>query len=470
MITLSAAEIAAATGGELAGGLAADASVTGQVITDSREVAPGDCFVAIAGENIDGHRYVASAADAGAAVILSEQDVAVPHVRVDSTVQALGALAAHVLRALRERGEISVIGVTGSSGKTTTKDLLGAALSAFAPTIWPVASFNNDIGLPLTVLRCDENTRYLVAEMGASAAGELTRLTTIAPLDIAIVLMVGHAHVGGFGSLADVAKAKSELVAAIRPGGTAILNADDARVSAMRPSHADGSALAADHVRYFSARGELADRPGLAAADIREDALGRASFSLDGIEVRLPIVGVHHVNNALAALSAVAALGLDLARAARAIEGATISPHRMALTERADGVTILDDAYNANPESMRAAIDALARLSATRRVALLGTMLEMGGEAEAQHAEVGSHAAAAGLNWVISVAADAIATGAHEAARGELRIDALETNEAALALLEGELRDGDVVLVKGSNGARLWSVADHLAADQKAGA
>lgn len=471
MIELSASEIADATGGTLVG-LDADVRVTGSVTTDSREVAAGDCFVAIAGENIDGHRFVDAAAHAGAAVIIAEQDVEAPHVRVESTVTALGALAREVLARLRKDGDLTVIGVTGSSGKTTTKDLLGAALSEFAPTVFPVASFNNDIGMPLTALRCDENTRYLVSEMGASAPGELTRLTSIAPLDIAIVLMVGHAHVGGFGSLADVATAKSELVQGLPKGARAILNADDERVAPMADvaTHADGSPLDASQIRYFSATNALNDRPGLAATDVTLDPLGRATFTTAGATLTLPITGAHHVNNALAALSAVDALGLDVARAARAIEAAKISPHRMALTERSDGITILDDAYNANPESMRAAIEVLAALPAKRRIALLGTMLEMGGEADEQHREVGKTAAQAGLDWVICVAADPIGAGVRAVAGPEVRADAVQTNEEALDLLTPELTEGDTLLIKGSNGAGLWSVADRLATEKDCGA
>ncbi|MDO5701230.1 MAG: UDP-N-acetylmuramoyl-tripeptide--D-alanyl-D-alanine ligase [Bowdeniella nasicola] len=455
MIALSAAEIAEITGGVLAA--EPGRAVSGDVHTDSRLVRPGDLFVAIVGESQDGHAYIPQALKAGATLVLSDREVAAPHVRVGDTVAALGALAAAVLARLRDAGELTVVGITGSAGKTTTKDLLGAILSAEAETVWPEKSFNNDIGLPLTVLRAAPTTRYLVTEMGAAAEGELTRLTFIAPLDVACVLMVGHAHVGGFGSIEDVARAKAELVERVRPGGTVVLNGDDERVAAMagHARHEDGSPVS--DVRLFSARRD--------AADLTLDELGRAHFTYQGIPVEVPIPGAHHVANALAALTIAEALGVPGERAAAALGGAQLSAHRMDITHRADGVTVLDDAYNANPESMRAALISLAALPARRRIAVLGAMLEMGEEADGLHRDVGQAAAEAGIDVVYSVGADPIAEGAR--AGGVPEVWAYAARTEADAALAATLRSGDTVLFKGSNGTELWASAERLAAGER---
>lgn len=463
MISLDVATIAHAIDGTIVGSVPTDL-VTGQVHTDSRQIQPGDCFVAINGDCVDGHRFAQQAAEAGAAIVISEQDIQTPHIRVKSTVTALGKLAAYVLATLRAAGPIEVVGVTGSSGKTTTKDMLHAILSTAGPTVAPVSSFNNDIGLPLTVLRCDMNTRYLVAEMGASAVGELTRLTTICPLDIACVLMVGHAHLGGFGSIDDVATAKSELVRNLPSHARIVLNADDSRVAAMarRASVAGGTALPSEQVFWFSAT--KAVPVGGYATDVSCDSCGRASFTAvfdqHSEQVNLAIPGVHHVNNALAALTAAWLLGVDMAAAAAAVGTASISAHRMALTQRPDGITIVDDAYNANPESMRASLRTVADMPATRHIAVLGSMLEMGHQAPQAHFDIGELAGQLGYDWVISLTEPDIAAGA--ASAGVPRVDSAENCAEISALLQADWAAGDTVVLKGSNGTRLWSVADEL--------
>ncbi len=463
MITLDVATIARAMDGTVVG-CAPTALVTGQVHTDSRQIQPGDCFVAIDGESVDGHRFAEQAVAAGAVVVISERDIETPHIRVDSTVTALGKLAAYVLATLRAAGPIEVVGMTGSSGKTTTKDMLYAILSAAGPTVAPISSFNNDIGLPLTVLRCDMNTRYLVAEMGAACAGELTRLTTICPLDIACVLMVGHAHLGGFGSIDDVATAKSELVQNLPSHARIVLNADDPRVAAMasRASITGGGALPSEQVYWFSAT--KAVPVGGYATDVSCDSCGRASFTAvfdqHSEPVNLAISGVHHVNNALAALTAAWLLGVDMKIAAATVGTASVSAHRMALTQRPDGITIVDDAYNANPESMRAALRTVAAMPATRHIAVLGSMLEMGQQAAQAHFDIGELAGQLGYDWVISLTEPDIAAGA--AAGGVPRVDTAENCAEIRALLQADWAEGDTVVLKGSNGTRLWSVADEL--------
>lgn len=462
MIQLSVAEIASAVGGrpaQVSPGLA----VAGDVVTDSRLVTPGAVFVAIRGERTDGHEHVAAALAAGAALVLASRPVDGPHILVTDTVTALGELARAVLARLRAGGELQVVGVTGSVGKTTTKDLLGQVLSSVGPTVAPRESFNNEIGLPLTVLSATTLTRYLVLEMGASAPGHIDYLTRIAPLDVAVVLVVGHAHMGGFGSIDTVATAKAEIIAGLTAGGVAVLNADDARVAAMADA-APGPVL------HFG-RAESAE---IRAVDLTLDDAARPAFTLRSDAagartdhpVRLALHGAHQVTNALAVAAAVIALGLDAgAVATRLGEVDRVSAHRMALTARPDGIRVLDDSYNANPDSMAAALRALAAMPARRRVAVLGEMLELGHGAEQEHAELGQLAASLGIDVLVApgqagahVAAGAAAADTTTAPVTHVPADA----ESARALLDDLLTDGDLVLLKGSNGSGIWRLAEHL--------
>ena len=346
-MNLSLSQIAAAVGGRLIG---PDATVTGPVVTDSRQASPGALFVAVHGERTDGHAHLGSAGALGAvgAIVsdlkaartgLSEEpaeaaeseDLPMGLVLVEDTVVALGALARTHLAGLRQgavdRGErLTVVAMTGSVGKTTTKDLTRQLLAASGPTVAPRASFNNEIGLPLTVLEADESTRYLVLEMGASGAGHIAYLTDIAPLDAAAVLMIGHAHMGGFGSIEGVAAAKAEIIAGLLPEGTAILNADDARCAAM-------AELAPARVLTFSAQGEPAD---LQAENVVLDEAACAAFDLHlpGLDaprrVQLAVAGAHNVANALAAAGLALAAGLEPELIAERLGSVSIeSPHRM---------------------------------------------------------------------------------------------------------------------------------------------
>lgn len=475
MIALTAAEVAAITGGVLHA-LDPATVVAGPVVTDSREVAPGGLFAAIAGEHSDGHAFAATAVAAGACAVLAARPVAaadgtpLPAVVVPDVVVALGALAREVLCRLREAAVepggsgLQVVAVTGSVGKTTTKDLLLQVLGAAGPTVAPVRSFNNEIGLPLTVLRADDDTRYLVLEMGASGLGHIAYLTGIAPPDVAIVLVVGAAHVGEFGGLEATARAKSEIVTGLVPGGVAVLNADDARVAAM-------ASLAPGDVVTFGLSGAAQVR----AVDVRLGEGGRPQLTLvdargdepRSVPVRLRLVGEHHVHNALAAAAAALVVGLDLARVADGLAAAdALSPHRMHVVDRPDGVTVVDDSYNANPDSMRAALKALAALAGRdrRSVAVLGEMLELGDEARTAHDAIGRLAVRLdiGLTVVVGDGARAIADGAaHEGSWGDEVVLVADVAEAA-ALLESRLRPGDVVLVKSSYGAGLWRLGDRL--------
>lgn len=455
MIALTAAEVAAATGGRLEH-VSPDAVVDAAVI-DSREVAPGALFVALAGEHVDGHDFTRAAVEAGAPFVLADRPTGVASVIVEDVPAALGALAREVLARLRPRG-LRVVGVTGSVGKTTTKDLLAQVLGASGPTVAPVASFNNEIGLPLTVLRADETTRFLVLEMGAAALGELEYLTSIAPPDVAVVLRVAHAHVGGFGGIEAVARAKSEIVSGLAEGGVAVLNADDDRVAAM-------SALAERVVTFGEARSAT-----IRAADLRLEQ-GRARFTLTTPEgeapVHLTLVGAHHVTNALAAAAVALELGVRLEHVARRVSQArATSPHRMHVVDRPDGVTVVDDSYNANPDSMRAALQALAVLAGRERrtVAVLGEMLELGDEHRSAHDAIGRLVVRLNVDLTVVVGEGArpiFDAAAHEGSWGE-EVLAVDTVAQARELLDAALRPGDVVLVKSSHGAGLWRLADHL--------
>ncbi|MGY1743271.1 MULTISPECIES: UDP-N-acetylmuramoyl-tripeptide--D-alanyl-D-alanine ligase [unclassified Blastococcus] len=462
MIALTLAEVAQAAGGRLASGDPA-AAVTGAVTIDSRTVAPGDLFVALPGERVDGHDFLVAAAAAGAvAALTTRPDDALPCVVVDDPVAALGRLAGAVHARLVEGGLVT-LGITGSSGKTSTKDLLGQVLAAGGPTVSPPGSFNNDIGLPLTVLSAGADTRFLVLEMGARGVGHIARLCAVARPRIGVVLNVGSAHLGEFGSPEGTARAKGELVEALPAEGTAVLNADDPRVIGMAPR---------TRARVVTTgRGADAD---VRATAVALDAEGRASFTLTaGAEehpVALQVVGEHQVANALSAAGAALAAGMTPAAVAAALSAAQVrSRWRMEVTRRPDGVTVVNDAYNANPESMRAALAALTGMAGTRRIAVLGAMGELGPAAADEHERLGRDAVAAGVEIVVAVGPDAvgIATGARAAGArdGEGSVH-VPDRAAARALLTEVLVPGDVVLVKASRAYGL----ELLAADLLGGA
>ena len=473
VIALSVAEVAKITGGTLAGYTGAEATVTGPVVIDSREAAPGALFAALAGERVDGHDYAAAAAAQGAAAILAARplpEAGAPVITVSDVTLALGLLARAVLDRLPRA---TVVGITGSSGKTSTKDLTAQVVEHLGPTVAPEGSLNNEIGLPLTVLRADENTRYLVLEMSARGIGHIAYLTGIAPPRIGAVLNVGRAHAGEFGSLDAVAKAKGELVEALpeaAAGGLAVLHADDPNVAGMAPR---------TRARVVTTSVEDAGPAGARPADIRAtgitlDDLGRASFTLHlggaTAPVTLQVHGRHHVANSLATAAVAAELGMDLPAIAGALSAATArSKKRMELTSRPDGVLVVNDAYNANPDSTRAAIAALGHLTSTGRrgIAVLGYMAELGEIAAESHFEAGRLAAEAGAALVVAVGDGAapVLDGARATAgwRGETL--ALPDPRAAVEALRDRVRPGDVVLVKASKSAGLWEVADGLLAE-----
>jgi UDP-N-acetylmuramoyl-tripeptide--D-alanyl-D-alanine ligase len=437
------------------------ALVTGPVVIDSRQVEPGSLFAALPGERADGHDFAAAAAAAGAAVVLAQRPVGVPALIVPDVTAALGRLARAVLDRI---GDPVVVGITGSAGKTTAKDLAAQLIEPLGPTVSPRNSFNNDIGLPLTVLRATRQTRYLIAEMSARGAGHIARLCAIAPPRIGAVLCVGHAHAGDFGGIDAVARAKSELPAALPPDGWALLNADDPRVRAM-------AAVTQAKVMLFGRSEDAAVR----ATGVTVDGTGRPTFTLTtptgSAPVRLRLRGEHNVSNALAA----AAIADRLGRAAPDIaaglsEAEARSRWRMEVTERPDGVTVINDAYNANPEAMRAALATLRIIARGRRAfAVLGYMTDLGPHEAELHEQLGRDAAEAGLAGLIVVgdAAAPILAGAksHPAWRGEL-VGVADTS-AAIQAIRDRLRPGDAVLVKASRVAAIEGIALALAGEKE---
>jgi UDP-N-acetylmuramoyl-tripeptide--D-alanyl-D-alanine ligase len=459
VIPLTLAEVAGYTGAELAGVDDATRLVTGSIEFDSRKVTAGGLFVAFPGERVDGHDFAGAAVAAGAVAVLGNRPLpGVPMLVVEDALTALGRLA----RAVRDRlPDLTVIGITGSSGKTTTKDLIAQLLADLGEVVAPAGSFNNELGLPYTVLKATDKTRYLVLEMGARGVGHIRYLCEIARPTIGVVVNVGVAHVGEFGSVEVTAQAKSELVAALEPDGVAVLNADDPRVRGMRK-------ICRGHVVLA---GEAPDA-GYRAEQVTLDERGRPSYELvmagGRAPVRLGLTGRHQVGNTLLAAAVAGTLGMPTGEIAdRLGDLGLVSSRRMDVFDRADGVTVIDDSYNANPASTAAALRALADLGRDRRtVAVLGYLAELGEYERAGHEEVGRLAAELGVDLVVAVGCEAapIRDGAAAVAGWEGRPVLVTDQGAAVALLRDELRPGDVVLVKGSR-YRTWEVADALRAD-----
>ncbi|MFW6091967.1 MAG: UDP-N-acetylmuramoyl-tripeptide--D-alanyl-D-alanine ligase [Actinomycetota bacterium] len=463
MIPVTLAGIADMTGGRLDAVREPEREVTGPVVADSRLVHQGGLFVAVPGERVDGHEFAAAAVDAGAVAVLAQRPVGVPAVVVDDTTRALGELARGVLERLRPRP--AVVGVTGSSGKTSTKDLLAQVLALRGPLVAPQGSYNTEIGVPLTVLSTDEATRTLVLEMGARGVGHVAYLCRLARPDVGAVLNVGTAHVGEFGSREAIARAKAELVEALPAEGTAVLNGDDFLVRRMAERSAARTVMFGESVH--------AD---VRADDVRLDAGGRPSFTLvtpDGsAPVALRLVGEHQVSNALATAAVAHALGLEGKDVAAALSEATArSRWRMEVTDRGDGVTIINDAYNANPESMRAALQTLVTIGRDRRTwAVLGEMRELGTASEAEHDALGRLAVSLGVGRLVAVGEGARPVEAGAAAAGEGRQGRAEwvpDVERAIDLLRAQVTAGDVVLVKASRAAGLERLAAALSEEEE---
>lgn len=465
MIAMTLAEIASAVDGTLhLDGTDATAAtvVDGTVTTDSREIGSGDVFFAKRGEFDDGHRFAPAAVEQGAALLVVEHalELSVPQVVVADTVDALGALAAEVVRRVRSNGRLRIVGVTGSNGKTTTKNLLREILQGQGATVASRKSFNNEVGGPITALELTDDTEFLVAEMGASAVGEIARLVRMAHPDIGIVLKVGLAHAGEFGGIEQTVRAKSEMVTELADGEVAVLNADDPRVVPM-------AGLTAARVVWFGL-GEGAD---VRATDIVVHARG-TEFTVtapDGASapVRFGVLGEHHVMNALAATAAALELGVPLPAVVEALESVTLAERwRMQVMGGRDDITIINDAYNASPDSMAAALKTLAQVQApgTRTIAVLGEMSELGEFSGEEHDRIGLLAVRLGISQLVVVGPGA--RRLHITAINEGSWDGestyVETADEAFDLVTSLAQPGDTVLVKSSNSAGLRHLGDRL--------
>ena len=463
MIPMTLADIATAVGGQLAdAGDGTSIEVVGDVFHDSRQVVTGGLFVAIRGERVDGHDYAASCVEAGAAAALVEHPVGVPAVVVPDTIAALSALATVVVSRLPG---LRVVGITGSQGKTSTKDIVAQLLERTGETIAPAGSFNNEIGAPLTALRVRETTAYLVSEMGARGRGHIRDLAAMVHPTVGLVLNVGVAHIGEFGSQDDIAVAKRELVEALPEGGLAVLNADDARVAAMR-----------DHtVARVVTFGEASDAD-VRVSELRMDDDGHPVFLLsagaESADVKVPLVGEHQASNAAAAAAVALGLGMPFVDVVDTLRSLTSrSRWRMEVSSRSDGVTIINDAYNANPDSMRAALKTLAdfgrRRGTGRTIAVLGEMLELGESSSQEHDAVGRLAVRLDVSQLVVVGEGAKPMHLGASLEGSWNDESVHVPDvdAAVAFLRGALRPGDIVLVKASRAAGLERVAAALTAD-----
>jgi UDP-N-acetylmuramoyl-tripeptide--D-alanyl-D-alanine ligase len=466
VIAVTVDEIATVLGAQLAG-TGDPTAVVSALTADSRAVAAGALFVALPGEHADGHDYVAAAATAGAVASLTRHPVRglLCLVVVDPLV-ALGRLSRYLVDRASAAG-LQVVGITGSVGKTSTKDLLAQVLERAGPTVAAEGNLNNELGVPLTVGRIDVQTRFLVAEMGARGIGHIAYLCDIAPPRVGLVLNVGQAHVGEFGGQAAIARAKGELVEALPADGWAVLNVDDPLVWSMRRR-------TRAQVLPWSTMQPLED--GLWASGLVGDRHGRYSFALhdgrDGqsdSQVQLQLTGRHQVSNAVAAAAAAVAVGVELSQVASALTtAAPRSRWRMELHDRSDGVTVINDSYNANPDSMRAALTTLAELGRGGRHtwAVLGDMLELGETASDEHAAIGQFAAQTGVEHLVAIGeyAARITSAAVAAGLPSARAVPVTDKAEAVALVIGDLAPGDVVLVKASRGLALDTVADEILA------
>ncbi|WP_243062883.1 UDP-N-acetylmuramoyl-tripeptide--D-alanyl-D-alanine ligase [Humibacter sp. RRB41] len=466
MIAMTIAEIAAAVDGRVVG--AADAAarvIDGLSYTDSREMVEGGVFFAKPGEFTDGHLFAPQAVERGAALLVvdHELELDVPQIVVADVVEALGALARHVIDRARSAGILRIVGITGSNGKTTTKNLLAAILHPLAETVAARASFNNEVGAPLTMLEVTQTTRFLVSEMGASREGDIARLIHLAKPDVGVVLKVGLAHAGEFGGIEATQRAKSEMVTDLDAGDTAVLNADDPRVAAMAP-------LTDADVLWFGHDGVAApDR--VRATEVRASRAG-TTFTLhlpngDSREVVFRVLGEHHVSNALAAAASAFALGVGIDDIVAGLQSVTRAERwRMEVMGGVGGVTVINDAYNASPDSMAAALKTLVQLRepSGRAIAVLGEMSELGEASGPEHDRIGLLAVRLGIDQVVVVGAGArrmhISTINEGSWDGESVF--VESQDEAFDLLKSLLKEGDTVLVKSSNSAGLRHLGDRL--------
>lgn len=462
MFDLTLGQVCEVVGGTLNGDPAVRVS---GISIDSRSAKPNDLFAAIVGERVDGHQFVEQARNAGVTSCLTSKEVSGSHILVpaspdslDPVIHAIAKLSAHVRSLLRG---VEVIGITGSSGKTSTKDMIGQVLSQVGNTFAPAGSLNNELGLPLTLLSPPVDVKYLVAEMGMRGIGHISHLCELAQPTIGVITNVGRAHIGEVGSIEGIAKAKSELVSAIPANGVVVLNADDVRVLAMQK-------LTQATVFTYG----LSKTADVRAENLQLSPYGSYNFDLvyrgDRVSTSIPMLGEHNVLNALAAAAVGLAVGMELNDIARALMTIKqMSKWRMEVHQIPGNVTIINDAYNANPESMTAALQTLTAIPATGNTfAILGKMHELGDDSEAIHVQIANLATKLGVTQVIAVGEPA------RIYRLPQDIDSGETNAqksvwlpdfaSACDYIDKEVNSGDVLLFKASRAEQFEVLADQI--------
>lgn len=463
MISMTLADIAQTMQGTLvlgSTGSTADTVVSGLTDTDSRLITPGDIFVAKPGEFTDGHLFIPAAVENGAAVVIVDHEVetTVPQIVVDDTVVAMGRLATEVVARVRAKGNLTVVGITGSNGKTTTKNLVASMCERVGPTVFPRDSFNNEVGTPITMLKITEDTRYLVLELGASGKGHIKRMTDMVRPDIAAVLMIGLAHAGEFGGIETTVESKRELIESLGPDGIAILNLDDPRVMSMA-SAAPGEIITFGHSPEANVR----------VSDITSSIEG-TEFELHtpagDAHVRFKVLGEHHAMNAAAATAIALTLGFELELIVSSLESVIRAEHWRMELMGGNGVTVINDAYNASPDSMAAALKTLRQVAGpeNRTIAVLGEMAELGEYAGEEQDRLALLIVRLGIDQLVVVGdgarrlhISAINEGSWD---GESKF--YSTPDEAYDYLSSLLRAGDIVLVKSSNSAKLRFLGDRL--------
>lgn len=460
MIQLKLSEISEIINGTLQG---KDELVFGSVETDSRLVSAGALFVAKPGEVTDGHNFLESAKQLGAVGAIVERyidDIDLPQILVADAVKALGKLAKAVLAVVRKDGKLQVIGITGSNGKTSTKNMLRAILQKFGETVAPIESYNNEVGAPISVLKINRDTKFLVAELGAGGVGSIAYLADITNPDIGVVLKVGLAHVGEFGGIEVTSKIKAELVKALKPEATFVYNYDDGEVSAM-------TSLTQAHKVSFGTNSEANyyfDKVDLSIAGTTADIHypeGETS------RLTLRILGEHQLMNATAAIAVADRLGLPRPEVRKALENLPLAERwRMQLSNRSDGISIINDAYNASPDSMKAALQTLAHLgkSGRRTIAVLGEMAELGEYSKEAHDQIGRLVVRYNIDRLVVVGQGAklIHMGAMFEGSWDGESIYFDSSSEALEYIRGMLISGDIVLVKSSKSANLRHLGDDL--------
>ncbi len=473
MLQISINEIAEATGGRMllpgggncksnagaeAGETCGDTVITG-ISTDSRKIRPGDLFIPLIGENFDGHDYIARAFENGAAATLSQKPATdFPDrivISVGNTLMALQALAARY----RSRFSIPFTGITGSVGKTSTKEMVACALGTRYNVLKNEGNLNNEIGVPLTVFRLDASHEAAVVEMGMSGFGEISALTSIVRPKVAIITNIGISHIEKLGSRQNILKAKLEILEGLEPGGLLILNGDDSLLGGAR-----------DLLKVRTVSYGLNEDVDYQAVNVRSHGIGGIDFDIrvttGEYTVHVPAPGIHNVYNALAAIAAGIELSVPIKDIIDGIAQFRTGRMRMDIIG-ANGLTVINDAYNASPQSVKAALDVLDELECSRRIAVLGDMLELGEWSVQAHTQTGTDAAGCRLDYIVTVGADAahIAKGAVAAGFPEDHAVSFTTNGEALEFLTRTLKQGDAVLVKGSRGMKMEEIVQELVSE-----